>query len=99
MFRNAVEAEWRACLVPCFLRLLDFFPVRPDFAHIFDFRRAKDMRVPADEFLHEQAADFSKSNAPRSFASWQWKTTCINKSPSSSAISWSSPASIASINS
>lgn len=42
---------------------------------------------------------WSKSKALRSCPSWQWKTTCRSKSPSSSIISSSLPASMASISS
>ncbi len=45
---------------PVLLGLFDFFPVRPDFVHVFDFRRAEDMRMAADQFIHEMPRDFFK---------------------------------------
>ena len=40
-----------------FLSLLDFFPVRPDLVYIFDFGFAKNVRMPANQFIHEMPRD------------------------------------------
>jgi hypothetical protein len=47
-------------------RALDFFPIRPDLVHVFDLGFAKNMRMAADQFVHQMRVTFSKSNAPRS---------------------------------
>ena len=43
-----------------FLRAFDFFPIHPDFIHAFDFCFSENMRMAANEFFHEQAADAFK---------------------------------------
>ena len=58
MFRNAVEGGMAGVFGAVLFGLFDFFPVRPDFAHVLDFRLAKDVRMPAHQFLHDQPADF-----------------------------------------
>jgi hypothetical protein len=91
MFRDAVERGMAFVPRAVFFGALDFFPVRPDLVHVLDLgpcRKRADGGGSSFSTIRRQT--FSKSNAPRSRASWQWKTTCNSKSPSSSAISWSS---------
>ena len=49
------NAECRACLRAVFLGLLDFFPVRPDLVHVFDLGPAENVRMAADQFVHDHA--------------------------------------------
>src|ERR1017187_1989462 len=58
VFRNAVERGMARVPRPVLFRALDFLPVRPNLVHVFDFRRPKNVRMTADEFFHEHAADF-----------------------------------------
>lgn len=41
-------------------RAFDAFPVGPDLVHILELEVAKDMRMPANQFLHQDPADLVK---------------------------------------
>ena len=58
MFWNSVQRGMTRPDGAMLFRPFDFFPVRPDFIHVFDLGFAKNMRMAADEFLDEHTADF-----------------------------------------
>src|ERR1035437_10355533 len=60
MFRNSVQRGMARVFGAVFFRLLDFFPVRPDFVHVFDFGFAENVRMAADQFINEMPRDLFK---------------------------------------
>ena len=93
------SAEGRSCWVPCFSSRLIFSHCAQTASTLSALESPKTCGWRRMSLSVIVRAAFSKSKAFRSFASWQWKITCSNRSPHSSSISWSSSDSIASISS
>ena len=70
-FRNAIQGGGPFVSGALLFRAFDLFPLHQDGIGGFELVFAEHVRMAVDQFVDDPRQTCSKSNAPRSLASWQ----------------------------